>query len=97
METLLTSDRINVYSLIDNFVSYLLTKNLSPNTIALYIAALRSYFAFFDIVIVPSRFKRKVRMPKRLSARCSMLSTDATADDISNATIYSLLKEKEVY
>lgn len=66
LEILLTSDRINVYSLIDNFVSYLLTKKLSPNTIALYIAAVRSYFAYFDIDIVPSRFKRKVRMPKRL-------------------------------
>lgn len=66
LEILLTSDRINVYSLIDNFVSYLLTKDLSPNTIALYVAAVRSYFAFFDIDIVPSRFKRKVRMPKRL-------------------------------
>lgn len=66
LEILLTTDRINVYSLIDNFVSYLLTKNLSPNTIALYIAAVRSYFAYFDIDIVPTRFKRKVRMPKRL-------------------------------
>jgi integrase len=66
LETLLTTDRINFYSLIDNFVSHLLTKSLSPNTIALYIAAVRSYFAYFDIDIVPSRFKRKVRMPKRL-------------------------------
>jgi integrase len=66
LEVLLTTGQVNVYSLIDNFVSYLLTKNLAPNTIALYIAAVRSYFAYFDIDIVPTRFKRKVRMPKRL-------------------------------
>lgn len=66
LEVLLTTNKVNVYSLIDNFVSHLLTKNLAPNTIALYVAAIRSYFAYFDIDIVPSRFKRKVRMPKRL-------------------------------
>jgi hypothetical protein len=29
----------------------------------LYVAAIRSYFAYHDIDVIPARFKRKVRMP----------------------------------
>src|SRR5262245_22616191 len=70
IETILDAiknEQVNVYSLLDNFVSYLITKNNhSPNSISLYVAAIRSYFGYHDIDIVPSRFKRKVRMPRRL-------------------------------
>lgn len=67
VETILTalaSGKIDVYSLMDAFVSYLVTKKLSANSISLYIAALRSYLAYHDIDIVQTKFKRKVRMPK---------------------------------
>jgi hypothetical protein len=30
----------------------------------LYVAAIRSYFAYHDIDVIPARFKRKVRIPK---------------------------------
>ena len=70
IETILaaiTTERVNVYSLLDGFVSYLVDKNkLTPNSVSLYVAAVRSYVGYYDIDIVPSRFKRKVRMPKRL-------------------------------
>lgn len=62
----ITNGQVNVYDLLDNFVAHLLTKNLSPNAISLYVAAIRSYLGYCDIDVVPSRFKRKVRMPKRL-------------------------------
>jgi len=57
---------VNVYTLLDNFVAYLLSKNHSPNSVSLYMAAVRSYLGYYDIDVVPSRFKRKVRMPKLL-------------------------------
>ncbi len=60
----LTGGKINVYSLIDAFVSHLLAKELSPNSIALYIGALRSYLAYHDIDIIQAKFKRKVKMPR---------------------------------
>jgi integrase len=67
----LSRNQINVYELLNSFVSYLLTiKNenthtyLSNNSIALYVAATRSYLAYYDIDIVPSKFKRKVKVPK---------------------------------
>jgi integrase len=62
-----SNNQINVYTLIDDFVSYLVTKHknkLSPNAIALYVAALRSYFLYHDIDIVPAKFKRRVKLPK---------------------------------
>ncbi len=56
----------NIYGLIDNFVNYLVTeKKLSPNSVLLYVTAIRSYFAYYDVDVVPAKFKRKVRLPKR--------------------------------
>ncbi|MGB7632384.1 MAG: site-specific integrase [Nitrososphaeraceae archaeon] len=62
----LLCNEINVYTVIDEFVSYLLNinANLTPNSISLYVAAVRSYLAYYDIDIVSSKFKRKVKMPK---------------------------------
>ena len=65
----LSTNQIDVYALLESFVSYLLSlKNkeakLTPNSIALYLAAIRSYLAYHDIDIVPAKFKRKVRLPK---------------------------------
>ena len=60
------SYKVNIYELFDSFVSYILATKpqITPNSLALYIAALRSYFAFYDIDIIPSKFRRKVKMPK---------------------------------
>jgi integrase len=56
--------KIDIYELLDNFVSFLIQLNLSIPSINLYIAAIRSYLAYYDIDIIPSKFKRKVKMPK---------------------------------
>ena len=69
IETILGSlyrNEINVYTLLDEFVTYLLNvnPNLSPNSINMYVAAIRSNLAYYDIDVVPSKFKRKVKMPK---------------------------------
>jgi integrase len=64
----LIKNEINVYSLMDDFVSYILnhTKNvtLSSNSLNVYLAAVRSYFAYYDIDIVAAKFKRRVKIPK---------------------------------
>ena len=56
--------KIDIYELLDNFVSFLIQLKLSIPSINLYIAAIRSYLAYYDIDIIPSKFKRKVKMPK---------------------------------
>jgi integrase len=61
------SNEINIYNLLDNFVNYLVTeKKLSPNSVLLYVTAIRSYFAYYDVDVVPAKFKRKVRLPRHI-------------------------------
>ena len=67
LETVLVSlqrQEINIYELLDRFVSYLLQKNLSIPSISLYVNAVKSYFAYYDIDIIPAKFRRRVKMPK---------------------------------
>jgi integrase len=64
----LKNNQIDVYSLLNQFVSYLLLKKgehtYSPSTIKLQVSAIRSYLQFYDIDIVAAKFKRKCKMPK---------------------------------
>ncbi len=62
----LSENKINIYELLEGFISYLLKTRvgISPKSISLYVTALRSYFACYDIDVIPSKFRRKVRMSK---------------------------------
>src|SRR5215831_14704648 len=62
----LLENKINIYELFDHFVSFLVaTKpDLTPKSISLYITALKSYFAYYDLDVIPSKFKRRVKTPK---------------------------------
>jgi len=62
----LVKNKENVYELLEGFVSYLMETRvgLTPKSILLYITAARSYFAYYDIDVIPSKFRRKVRLPK---------------------------------
>lgn len=63
---LLLRGELNVYELLENFIANLMSTNpnLAPTSIRLYVTAVRSYLAYYDIDIIPSKFRRKVRMPK---------------------------------
>jgi site-specific recombinase XerD len=60
----LAEDKINRYELLDSFISHLPSYNLTPSSIRLYMASVRSYFAYYDVDLIPAKFKRKVKMPK---------------------------------
>ena len=62
----LANNELDIYVILDEFVSYLIDKslNLASNSIKLCIVAVRSYLAYYDIDILPSKFRRKVKMPK---------------------------------
>ena len=62
--TLLLHNKIDIYSLLDDFIGFMQTKNFSPSTINQHLAGVRSYMGYYDIDIVPSKFKRRVRIPK---------------------------------
>ena len=70
LETVLDSvlkGHVSVYTLLEQFVTFLtVTKSLSPNSVRQYLVGIRSYLAYYDIDIIPSKFKRKVKMPRRL-------------------------------
>ncbi|PWU82146.1 MAG: hypothetical protein DLM72_03315 [Candidatus Nitrosopolaris wilkensis] len=62
----LLQNKINIYEVCDDFVSFLLaTKpDLTPKSLRLYLTTLRSYFAYYDIDVITSKFKRRVKTPK---------------------------------
>lgn len=60
---------INVYELMDGFVSYFVVhlshkQHIAPTSIFLYVHAVKSYLLYHDIDINPAKFRRKVRLPK---------------------------------
>ena len=64
----ITKNEINVYTLLEQFVTFLTdsNKSLSPGTVRQYVVGFRSYLAYYDIDVIPSKFKRKVKMPRIL-------------------------------
>jgi hypothetical protein len=52
---------VDVYELLDQFVSYLSQLSIAVASVKLYIAAVRSFLEFSDIDIMQSKFKRRVR------------------------------------
>lgn len=62
--SLILSKETDVYSLLDEFIEFMQTKSINPASINQYLASIRSYLGYYDIDIVPSKFKRRVRIPK---------------------------------
>lgn len=64
----LKDNRLDVYELIDSFITYEVSKQgvgkLTPQSIMAHLIGIKSYLAYYDIDIIPSKFKRKVKLPK---------------------------------
>jgi integrase len=60
----LSRGKINVYELLDQFISYLTNEKVAPISLKTYVSAVRSYLEYNDIDIVPSKFRRRVKVPK---------------------------------
>jgi hypothetical protein len=63
----ITSNQVDVYSLINRFVTYLTEEtkngsNLTPRSIESYVGAVRSYFLFKDIDISIAKWKNRVTL-----------------------------------
>lgn len=61
---LLTKGMVNVYELLDQFVSYLNKQGTKPLSLKVYVTAVKSYLEFNDIDIVASKYRRRVKVPK---------------------------------
>ena len=65
----LLKNKINIYEFFEGFISYLLETRIgiTPKSISLYVTALRSYFAYYDIDVIPSKFREKGKNAEDLS------------------------------
>jgi integrase len=61
---MLVNKEIDVYSLLDEFIGFVQTKQVNSSSINQYITGIRSFLSYYDIDIVPAKFKRRVRSPK---------------------------------
>lgn len=61
---MLVNKEVDVYSLLDKFIRFIQTKRINPSTINQYIMGVRSFLSYYDVDIVPAKFKRRVRIPK---------------------------------
>ena len=70
---LILHNQMNVYELLNNFVTFEDSKKNQeknkPQSIKTYLVGIKSYFAYYDIDIIPSKFKRKVKIPKTLKEK----------------------------
>ena len=67
----LTDKPREVYDLLEGYITYLQStkEGITANTIGNYIAALRSYFAKYDIDVVSAKFKHKVTLPQKIKEK----------------------------
>ena len=61
---MLINKEVDVYSLLDEFIGFVKAKQVIPSSIIKYLTGLRSYLSYYDVDIVPAKFKRRVRIPK---------------------------------
>jgi integrase len=63
---LLSEHKIDVYEFFNGYVAYVIaTKpDIRPKSLSLYLTVIKSYFAFYDIDVIPLKFKRRVKIPK---------------------------------
>jgi integrase len=61
---LLVNNEIDVYSLLDEFIGFVQTKRVNSSSINQYLTGIRSYLSYYDVDIVPAKFKKRVRIPK---------------------------------
>jgi integrase len=56
---------INVYTILEKFITFMQEqKKVSPASINQYLNGIRSFLAYYDVYVIPAKFKRKVKVPK---------------------------------
>ena len=98
IQTILTQllrKKIDVYKLLDSFVSYLQSEtpngsDLSPATLRLYFNASRSYFQFHDIDVIPSKVKNRVSLPTLYHSRETPIDSNDIKEMLHHCTVRRL-------
>jgi site-specific recombinase XerD len=59
---------MNVYTVLEKFIPFMQEeKKVSAASINQYLNGIRSFLAYYDVYIIPAKFKRKVKVPKVFS------------------------------
>ena len=56
---MLINKEVDVYSLLDEFIGFVQAKQVIPSSIIRYLTGLRLYLDYYDVDIVPAKFKRR--------------------------------------
>lgn len=76
LETILdviVKNELDIYQLIDSFIAFENSNvrtlrgremRVTPQTIRTILIGIKSYLAYYDVDIIPSKFKRKVKLPR---------------------------------
>lgn len=70
------SNELDVYRVLDDFISCLDSQGVTASSIGIYISWVRSYLVYSDIDITPYKFKIKVNMPKKQIRRDAELTVE---------------------
>jgi integrase len=92
---LLHKHKLDVYKLLDSFVTYLQNEtpngsDLSPSTLRLYQNASRSYFQFHDIDVIPSKYKHRVSLPTLYHVAESPIDSNDIKEILNHCTVRRL-------
>jgi integrase len=56
---------IDIYAVLEEFVAFMQQeKKVYASSLNQYLNGIRSYLAYYDVYIIPAKFKRKVKVPK---------------------------------
>jgi integrase len=57
---------LDVYTILEQFITFMQEKKnkVSAATLNQYLNGIRSFLAYYDVYIIPTKFKRKVKVPK---------------------------------
>jgi len=56
---------MNVYTILEKFITFMQEeKKVSAGSINQYLNGIRSFLAYYDVYVIPAKFKRKVKVPK---------------------------------
>ena len=61
----LLDDKMDVYRILEEFITFMhKEKKISAVSINQYLRGIRSYLAYYDVYIIPNKFRHKVKVPK---------------------------------
>jgi integrase len=56
---------IDVYEVLEGFIAFIQQqKKVNASSLNQYLNGIRSYLAYYDVYVIPAKFKRKVKVPK---------------------------------